>query len=470
MFRKFIITVICCLSIFALSAVPSYAAGFGGGQRGGGFGSGGFSGNTISTYLSYDALSDLCVEVNYNLEHNVYSSDGFPSSGKYAATIVSRSDGYYIGVYKAGSYTWFRNPSGGFYICKYDVDSLLSSIFSRVSSISSTVSTISDTLSKWPSTLSTVSTISTNLYYFKTDVQNALVKLYSKVSGLSDAVTDIVDLLNTATYTCGYKSNASGTAYPTQTIPYDMAVQIAARINSEMLGKQMTVIKRDGSGTVLVTISRCLIDSNGYICVRSSSDNYYLCGKNNTIFVADQDYTKSIYSRLSDVISAVNNLTVGVDLSDVQLSVDASSINLFNNTAYCCGYRTDADGNLYPTLPIPFDSAAAILERLNTDYVDKKITVFSRSGAASSGYLRSASITSDGYIRIVLTNGYTYYLCDNTNAMNISLFRSWLAVQSLYFALPSGSSLIPWPGNPFRKRNGKYGEAPAPRLGLFSCL
>lgn len=131
MLRKFIITVICCLSIFALCAVPSYAAGFGGGQRGGGFGSGEFSSNTVSTYLSYDALSDLCTEVNYNLERNVYASDGFPSSGKYAATIVSRSDGYYIGIYKAGSYTWFRNPSGGFYICKYDPDSLLSNISSR---------------------------------------------------------------------------------------------------------------------------------------------------------------------------------------------------------------------------------------------------------------------------------------------------------------------------------------------------
>ena len=131
MFRKFIITAICCLSIFALCAVPSYAAGFGGGQRGGGFGSGGFSSNTVSTYLSYDALSDLCAEVNYNLERNVYASDGFPSSGKYAATIVSRSDGYYIGVYKAGSYTWFRNPSGGFYICEYNTDSLLSNISSR---------------------------------------------------------------------------------------------------------------------------------------------------------------------------------------------------------------------------------------------------------------------------------------------------------------------------------------------------
>lgn len=131
MLRKFIITVICCLSIFALCAVPSYAAGFGGGQRGGGFGSGGFSSNTVSTYLSYDALSDLCAEVNYNLERNVYASDGFPSSGKYAATIVSRSDGYYIGVYKAGSYTWFRNPSGGFYICEYNTDSLLFNISSR---------------------------------------------------------------------------------------------------------------------------------------------------------------------------------------------------------------------------------------------------------------------------------------------------------------------------------------------------
>lgn len=248
-------------------------------------------------------------------------------------------------------------------------------------------------------------------------IDTRLSTLHTDATGLAGRLDNIADLLNTTTYTCGYKTNAAGTAYPTQTIPYNMAVQISARINSEMLGKQMTVIKRDGSGTALVTISRCLIDSNGYICVRSSSDNYYLCGKDNTIFVADQDYTKSIYSRLSDVISAVNNLTVGVDLSDVQLSVDASSINLFNNTAYCCGYQTDADGNLYPTLPIPYDSAAAILERLNTDYVDKKITVFSRSGAVSSGYLRSASITSNGYIRIVLTNGYTYYLCDNTNVL-----------------------------------------------------
>ena len=250
-------------------------------------------------------------------------------------------------------------------------------------------------------------------------IDTRLFTLHTDAASLGGKLDNIADLLNTTTFTCGYKSDATGTAYPTQTIPYNMAVQIAARINSELLGKQMTVILRDGSGTSPVTISRCQIDSNGYIYVCSSSNIYYLCGKDNTIFVAAQDYTKSIYSRLSDVISAVNNLTVGVDLSDVSLSVDASSINLFNNMAYCCGYQTDADGNLYPTLPIPYDSAASIVERLNTDYVNKKITTISRSGSTSSGYLRHASITAKGYISVVLTNGYTYSLCDDANVLYI---------------------------------------------------
>ena len=62
MFRKSIITVICCVSIAFLCIVPSFAAGFGGGQRGGGFGSGSVSSNTVSTYVSYDVLSELCVK------------------------------------------------------------------------------------------------------------------------------------------------------------------------------------------------------------------------------------------------------------------------------------------------------------------------------------------------------------------------------------------------------------------------
>lgn len=515
MLRKFIISVICCMSILSVSLVCSYADTVITSDDHMQCFDNSSASSILSSYfdksvrLSFESLSDLCVQVNNDILSGVFGN----SVKNYSATIASFTVGgssYYGIALKYGSNTlWYCRYPYGLYYARIDTDTFigyisdkLTTVVSNLGTISATVSTISGTLTDkltsmessltrllsrtlktdqdgtqytlaelvynlwqkvdrlYDRTLKTVGssqyTISDlqynawqqteraasrllktvdNAQYTVADLQyntwqqakNAVTKLSSIDTRLSTLHTDaaslggkldnIAELLKTTSYTCGYKSNASGTAYPTQTIPYDMAVQIAARINSEMLGKQMTVIKQDGSGTTTATISRCLVDSSGYIIVRSASAAYYLCGKDNTIFVAAQDYVKSIYSRMTDVISAVNNLTVGVDLSDVQLSVDASSINLFNNTAYCCGYQTDADGNLYPTLPIPYDSAAAILERLNTDYVDKKITVFSRSGAATSGYLRSASITSNGYIRIALTNGYTYFLCDNTNVL-----------------------------------------------------
>lgn len=614
MFRKFIISVICCVSILSVSLVCSYADTVITSDDHMKCFNNSSASSILSSYfdksvlLSFESLSDLCVQVNNDILSGVFGN----SAKNYSATIdsftVGGSSCYGIALKYGSNTLWYCRYPNGLYYARINTDTFIGYISDKLTTVISNLGTISDTLSKWPSTLSTVSTISTTLYNFQTNVRNSLVELYSKVSNLSDAATgyfdsqvysdlptmfsrmahdyyygttdertavsaafdrywltsmssgksyvspevlndicadlnkanircsvyydadlglsyikglggpyivdpsdwnpsgaayealstsnrifavrelavvsssrnlsyyaaqassrllktvdnvqytvadlqyntwqqtknavtklgsidtrlstlhtdaaslggkldNITDLLNTTTFTCGYKSDATGTAYPTQTIPYNMAVQIAARINSELLGKQMTVILRDGSGTSPVTISRCQIDSNGYIYVRSSSNIYYLCGKDNTIFVADQDYTKSIYSRLSDVISAVNNLTVGVDLSDVSLSVDASSINLFNNAAYCCGYLTDADGNKYPVLPIPYDAATAIVERLNTDYIDKKITVLQRSGTTFTGSVKHAYISSGGVINLRLTNGYGYALCDSANTI-----------------------------------------------------
>ena len=421
-------------------------------------------------YLSYESLSDLTVKLN---------DSGYPCRLEWNRNlqvyVICGVDK--VSVVKSADITgkYLTNGSRDLYCCLYNIDSYIVDISTKLTTVISNLDTISDTLTdKLTSMESSLTrllsrTLKTdqdgvqytiaelmyntwqqmgrasgrllktvdNVKYTVADLQyntwqqtkNVVTKLgsidirlstlHTDASSLGGKLDNIADLLNTTTFTCGYKSDATDTAYPTQTIPYNMAVQIAARINSEMLGKQMAVIKQDGSGITTATISRCLVDSSGYIFVRSASAAYYLCGKDNTIFVAAQDYVKSIYSRMADVISAVNNLTVGVDLSDVQLSVDASSINLFNNTAYCCGYQTDADGNLYPTLPIPYDSAAAIVERLNTDYVNKKITTISRTGSTSSGYLRHASITSNGYISLVLANGYTYSLCDDANVLYI---------------------------------------------------
>lgn len=370
------------------------------------------------SYVSSEVLNDICADLNKaNIRCSVYydsdlglsyikglggpyivdPSDWNPSGAAYEALSTSNR---IFAVRELAVVSSNRNLS-------YYAAQASGRLLKTVDNVQYTVADLQ--YNTWQQTKSAVTKLGS--------IDTRLSTLHTDAASLGGKLDNIADLLNTTTFTCGYKSDATGTAYPTQAIPYDMAVQIAARINSELLGKQMTVILRDGSGTSPVTISRCQIDSNGYIYVRSSSNIYYLCGKDNTIFVADQDYAKSIYSRLSDVISAVNNLTVGVDLSDVHLSVDASSINLFNNSAYCCGYLTDADGNKYPVLPIPYDAATAIVERLNTDYIDKKITVLQRSGTTFTGSVKHAYISSSGNINLRLTNGYGYALCDSANTI-----------------------------------------------------
>ena len=132
-------------------------------------------------------------------------------------------------------------------------------------------------------------------------------------------------------------------------------------------------------------------------------------------------YQQYSYSRLSDVITAIENIGVAsVSLDGVQLNVDSSNINFWNNHSYCCGYRTDANDNPYETFAIPYDMATAIVARLNTDYVGQKVTALDRDGTTYTRYVRSATILEDGYIRVCLTNGYNYYLCDNVNVLYVA--------------------------------------------------
>lgn len=390
MFRKFIITVICCLSIFALSAVPSYAAGFGGGQRGGGFSSSGFSSNTISTYLSYDALSDLCVEVNYNLERNVYSSDGFPSSGKYAATIVSRSDGYYIGVYNAGSYTWFRNPSGGFYICKYDADSLLSSIFSKVSSISSNVDSLATNITQL---------MASNGY---------LASINNKLASMESSLTRLLSRT--------LKTDQDGIQYTLAELVYNLW-QKTDRIYDRTL---KTV------GSAQYTISD--LQYNTWQQTERAASRLLKTVDNATYTVADLQYNtwqqaknavtklSSIDTRLStlhtDAASVISAIKALPDYSD---KLDTITELLTTNT-YTCGYSTDAGGTAYKTIPISYDSAEAIVARLNTQLPGKRITYLPREGAPEPLDFDYCALDSTMFIR-VYSGQYSYFLCDSGNRL-----------------------------------------------------
>lgn len=353
MFRKFIITVICCLSIFALSAVPSYAAGFGGGQRGGGFGSGGFSGNTISTYLSYDALSDLCVEVNYNLEHNVYSSDGFPSSGKYAATIVSRSDGYYIGVYKAGSYTWFRNPSGGFYICKYDADSLLSSISTYLSSISSTLTSLYNSLQSW------FGGQLTGIYYWTNSINLSASRIDSALTSFlgNNTVSDIISAIPAAPDLSNIESTLSSINNKLDNLPsssgsaYDDSALLAALqpITSFYQGGVETVVLDSSSGTLFGniqfergTFSLLSLNASADADIFFLAENVYYSPSSLSFAFPVRSSSSPTLSALGPTLTAdADHITVTVKKTlDLPISVGTYDIQFFDTSGDAIALKT----------------------------------------------------------------------------------------------------------------------------------
>ena len=119
-----------CVLLSVLFVMPSYAAGFGGGSRGGEFSSNGFGGSTAQTRLSYDALSDLCVDVNERLAKGEFGS-AVKSYGCRIYQPDSSSDFYVIMLRYNGSSYYYRNASGGVYYTT-DRPSIWNSIYGQL--------------------------------------------------------------------------------------------------------------------------------------------------------------------------------------------------------------------------------------------------------------------------------------------------------------------------------------------------
>lgn len=121
-------TALVCVLLSVLFVMPSYAAGFGGGSRPGSFGSGDFGGATAQTCISYDALSDLCVDLNARLANGDFGA----SLKSYGCTIVKSSDDFYvIRLIVSGTTYYFRNASGGVYYTT-ERPSLINSIYGQL--------------------------------------------------------------------------------------------------------------------------------------------------------------------------------------------------------------------------------------------------------------------------------------------------------------------------------------------------
>lgn len=408
----------------------------------------GFSPTSIS-YISYDSLSDACFDLNGN---------GFPCRIGYGT--FNGVTGYYIlGSGTANLSDGFKvnlsgrcltNGAGILFFARYNTDSLISSISSKVDSLATNITQL----------------MASNGYL--ASINNKLASLTS----IGTKLDTISDLLNANTYCCGYTTNSSGADFPTQAISFPIAEQIVARLNSEMQGKNLTVLKRDGSGTTTSTFRRAYVTSSSMICLVMSGGTYYLCDSTNTIFKAGADRLSSIYSKVNSMATTLTNIAGYIDTVESKLSTlatkldtlhtdnstivggidtvsakisgviskldtlhtDAASVisaikalpdysdkldtitELLTTNTYTCGYLTDAGGTAYGTIPISYDSAEAIVARLNTQLSGKQITYLPREGAPYASDFDYCALDSSLYIR-VYSGQYSYYLCDSSNRL-----------------------------------------------------
>lgn len=411
---------------------------------------------TRIAYMSYDSLSSACFDLNGN---------GFPCRIAYGA--FGDVAGYYIlGTGKAYLSDGFNvnisnrcltDGSGMLFLARFDTDSLLQGISERVNHILISVNSISTNITQL---------MASNGYL--ASINNKLASLTS----IGTKLDTISDLLNANTYCCGYITNSSGAEFPTQSISFSIAEQIVARLNSEMQGKTLTVLKRDGSGTTTSTFRRAYVTSSSMICLVMSGGTYYLCDSTNTIFKAGSDRLSNIYSKVNSMATTLTNIAGSIDTVESKLSTlatkldtlhtdnstivggidtvsakisgvvskldtlhtDAASVisaikalpdysdkldtitELLTTNTYTCGYLTDAGGTAYGTIPISYDSAEAIVARLNTQLPGKQITYLPREGAPYASDFDYCALDSSLYIR-VYSGQYSYYLCDSGNRL-----------------------------------------------------
>ena len=259
MLRKFIITVICCLSISILCAVPSYAATMSDKEM---------AIEQISlcwqtstnkkNVISFDSLTSLCADLN---------RDGYPCEIRFVSALNGYAilgTGYVHNTFESArvyslSGKYYSNIEGSIFYSPYQSDSLLSGISTYLSAISSKVSTISDTLtSLYNSLQSWFGGQLSGIYYWTNSINlsasridSALTSFFGNntVSGIISAIPAAPDLSNIESTLSSINNkldnlpSSSGSAYD------DSALLAALQpITSFYEGGVETVAKQSNSG------------------------------------------------------------------------------------------------------------------------------------------------------------------------------------------------------------------------------
>lgn len=259
MLRKFIITVICCLSISVFCAVPSYAATMSDKEM---------AIEQISlcwqtstnkkNVISFDSLTSLCADLN---------RDGYPCEIRFVSALNGYAilgTGYVHNTFESArvyslSGKYYSNIEGSIFYSPYQSDSLLSGISTYLSAISSKVSTISDTLtSLYNSLQSWFGGQLSGIYYWTNSINLSASRIDSALTSFfgNNTVSDIISAIPAAPDLSNIESTLSSINNKLDNLPsssgsvYDDSALLAALqpIASFYEGGVETVAKQSNSG------------------------------------------------------------------------------------------------------------------------------------------------------------------------------------------------------------------------------
>lgn len=214
-------TLVVCLVLLSVCIQPTYAAGFGGGERAGEFGSGGFGGTTVKTEISYDALSELCVVVNDQITQGLFEdvSPFCDTSDSLAATVrYDLDNGFYVISVKVGTtYYNLRNNSGGLYVAYENSDSLLAGIWGFLSNIDQALTSENGPFALWMSLLDTdLDLVNINLEQISLKVQSVVDYTNVIANGTTTLVEKMDELIEAVN---GISISADGATINFDTLP-----------------------------------------------------------------------------------------------------------------------------------------------------------------------------------------------------------------------------------------------------------
>ena len=360
MLRKFIITVICCLSISVLCAVPSYAATMSDKEM---------AIEQISlcwqtstnkkNVISFDSLTSLCADLN---------RDGYPCEIRFVSVLNGYAilgTGYVHNTFESArvyslSGKYYSNIEGSIFYSPYQSDSLLSGISTYLSAISSKVSTISDTLtSLYNSLQSWFGGQLTGIYYWTNSINLSASRIDSALASFfgNNTVSDIISAIPAASDLSNIEStlsiindkldnlsSSSGSAY-------DDSALLAAL-------QPITSFYQDGVETVVLDSSSGILSGNiqfergtfSLLSLNASVDaDVFFLAENVYYSLSSLSFAPPVRSSSSPTLSALgptltadaDHITVTVKKTlDLPISVGTYDIQFFDTSGDAIALKT----------------------------------------------------------------------------------------------------------------------------------